>query len=147
MKFRMISVVLILSLAAWLPSAMAQQGAPAQPAAPSDSKSTAGSCCDHNHHQGDAAKSCCHDKGSASCCKGKNGEDMACCQERTKGDQSAMNCCKGKDGKMCAKNSKGCCAGKDGKSCCGKDTAACNSSNDGPCCDEATGRCGGCARS
>ncbi|HTZ34334.1 MAG TPA: hypothetical protein VMH31_17860 [Methylomirabilota bacterium] len=145
MKLRMIAVVLILALSAWLP-AIAQQTGGAPATAPADSKACA--CCEHQDHQGGASKSCCHGKdGAADCCKGKDGTAMACCKDHDKGDQSAMNCCKGKDGKMCAKDGKGCCNGKNGKSCCGKDAAACNSKDGKPCCDAATGTCAGCTHS
>ena len=124
MKIRMIAVLMILALAAWLP-AMAQQAASpnqqAQTSAPrvDSAKPVAASacaCCDKMNDQGKDAK-------AASCCAG---EEMACCKKDSKAAQSAMNCCAGKDGKQCAK--------KDGKGCCGKDAVACNSANGKHCC-------------
>ena len=146
MKSRIIAVVLLLTLAIWLP-AFAQQTTGSQTTPPADSKTPACACCDHKNHQGDAAKCCNHNKdAAASCCQGKNGKEMACCKDHGKGDQSAMNCCKGKDGKMCAKDGKGCCTGKDSKGCCGKDASACNTKDGKPCCGGAVGDCAGCVQ-
>jgi hypothetical protein len=138
MKLRMIAVVLMLTLGAWLPS-VAQQTTGSQTTPPADSKAAACFCCDHQGHQGDAAKSCCHGKdGAANCCQGKDGKEMACCKDHGKGDQTGMNCCKGKDGKMCAKN---------GKDCCDNHAVACNTKDGKPCCRGAEGSCTGCAHS
>ena len=145
MKLRLIAIVLILALAAWLP-AVAQQSTGAQTTPSTDTKGSACACCHHKDHAGDSGKSCCHGKdGSANCCQSKDGKEMACCKEHSKGDQSAMNCCEGKEGKMCAKNGKGCCSGKDGKSCCGKDAVACNTKDGKNCCHDMNGHCRGCA--
>jgi hypothetical protein len=127
MKIRMIAVLMILALAAWLP-AMAQQVA--APPAPSEqaqapaslldsakrAATSACAICDKTNDQGKDAK-------AASCCAGK---EMACCKKDSKNAQSAMNCCSGNDGKQCAKN--------DGKGCCGKDAVACNRANGKNCC-------------
>jgi hypothetical protein len=127
MKLRMIAIVLILALAAWLP-AVAQQGKGSQTAPSTDTAGSACDCCDHKNHASDSGKSCC---------QGKDGKAMACCREHAKSDQSAMNCCEGKDGK-------GCCSGKDGKPCCGKDALACSTKDGKNCCQDMN-HCSGCA--
>jgi hypothetical protein len=153
MKFRIIAVVLILTLAAWLP-ALAQQDRGSLPAPSRDSDTTACASCDHKAHHGEDRKhsqdsrSCCHGKsGQAngkSCCQDTDGKQMACCNEHPKGDQAAMNCCRGADRKMCANDAKGSCAGKDGKPCCGKDALACNRKDGKNCCADAAKDCTDC---
>jgi len=143
MKIRMIAVVLILAVAAWLP-ATAQQSAtpPAQAESAKPAAKSACACCEHAKDQGKeatgdhASMACCPGKEgeaakSASCCDGK---EMACCKKEGKDNQTAMNCCGSKVGKMCAsKNMKECCGrdamagkGKDGKNCCAGPGHACS---------------------
>jgi hypothetical protein len=130
MKTRMIAILMILAVAAWIPTTAQQNTAPqpaAQqvqaPSAPADSGKNAGkngcACCQEKKDQNkgsEAAK-------SMSCCEGK---EMTCCKKDSNDKQTAMNCCAGKDGKQCAK--------KDGKGCCGKDAMACNSKDGRDCC-------------
>lgn len=136
MKFRMIALILIVSLAAWLPAA-AQPSAPQQDTGKPATKPACG-CCAHMDHQGKDATA---DHAAMSCCPGKDGKEMACCGKDVKDGKdakSAMTCCnskEGKEAKMCAsKDGKPCCGSKDVKSCCGKEAAANNSKNGKECC-------------
>ncbi len=126
MKTRTIAFVMLLALAAWLPTAAQQNGAPSaatpqtqgQAGAAKTADKSACACCEQKKAQGkgETAK-------SMSCCEGK---DMTCCKKDNKDNQTAMNCCAGKDGKQCAT--------KDGKGCCGKDAMACNTKDGKQCC-------------
>ncbi len=146
MKVRMLAVIPILTLAAWLPIQAQQAASPAAPApqlqtpaTPSEKdQSTAKHpcCCDPAKKTGPEATAatadqpameCCHGKGTgttkASCCAGKDAKDMACCGMKDKDGKVVMNCCQGAPAAMCtAKNGMGCCNNpnaKDGKGCCG----------------------------
>lgn len=144
MKVRMLAVISIFALAAWLPIRAQQAGTPAAPApqtqtpsAPGDSAKPAAKhdcCCaaktqagqdgaaTHDHK----AMDCCHDKGGetakGNCCAGKDAKEMACCGKNDKDSKVAMDCCKGmKEGQCSAKEGKDCCKdmqAKDGKGCC-----------------------------
>jgi hypothetical protein len=111
MKVRLVAILLILFVAAWLP--IAAQQSPAPQSAPQSAPQQ-------------AEPSCCHgqDANSAhsNCCEGKGAKDMACCKKDAQG-KPAADCCKGQDTQMCAKNEKGCCKQADGKSRCEKTTA------------------------
>jgi hypothetical protein len=156
MKIRSVAVLLILSLAAWLPTVAQQSSAP-QPAAPTadsakPSDKTACSCCQHSEGNTPASKSamsCCHDKDakaaqSSSCCEANDGKQMACCKKDAQG--KSAECCAGKDAQMCAKNAKNgdkpCCDQTTCKSCCEKasasNTAAASSKT---CCAAANHNC------
>jgi hypothetical protein len=146
MKLRILAVLLVVTLAAWLPLA-AQQAAPTSqaPATPQDSGKTAVKpaccCCDHNTQQDKGKADSTPDHSAMACCQGKDAKDMACCGKDAK---ASMDCCKGKDAKMCAKDGKSCCGSgdaKDGKSCCGKNAVACNSKDAKNCCASASDCC------
>ena len=135
MKSRMIALILMVTLAAWLP-AVAQQAAPQDPG--KTAAKPACDCCAQMDHQGKAATS---EHSAMTCCQGKDAKEMPCCNKDAKDGKDAkvaMTCCNSKDGKdakMCAtKDGKSCCDSKDGKSCCGKDTAACNGKDGKNCC-------------
>jgi hypothetical protein len=118
MKLRLIAVLLMLSLAAWLPTVAQQSPAP-QPAAPAT----------------DSAKP--SDKAACSCCQHSDAHAQA---------NKSAECCAGKDAQMCAKNAKNgdkpCCDKTTCKSCCEKasasNTAAANSNS---CCAAANHNC------
>src|SRR5215472_12145631 len=148
MKVRMLGVIAILSLAAWLPIQAQQAAAPApgqQAPAPApkqdDSKAAPAKhecCCaakanaveGHDHQ----AMDCCHgksgDAAKADCCAGKSEKDMACCAKTEKADKAAMQCCAGmKDGKCAAKDGKSCCRGMNAKD----ETGCCTGMKEGQC--------------
>jgi hypothetical protein len=136
MKFRMIVLILIVTLAAWLP-AVAQQAPPQDPGKTA-AKPACACCAQTDQHGKDAASG----QSAMACCHGKDSKDMACCTKAAKDNKDAtqaMPCCNGKDSKdakMCAsKDGKPCCDSKNGMSCCGKDaTTACNSKDGKDCC-------------
>jgi hypothetical protein len=121
MKIRMISVMLIFAVAAWLPL-MAQQAAPQTGAAQAQEKNAC-ACCEHMKDGKDASK-------EMACCQGK---DSSCCKKDGKGNQSAMNCCAGKDSAQCPKDGKDCC-GKDAKQGCCHNAAASDGKDGKQCC-------------
>lgn len=140
MKLRVLAVLPIVTLAAWLPLA-AQQSAPASqsPATWQDSgKPTAkppACCCQHKDQQ---------EKGKAA--GAVNHSAMACCGKGNKDAKASMDCCAGKDATMCVKDGKSCCGSGDAKTCCGKDAVACNSKDAMRCCASASSCCAGHAR-
>jgi len=118
MKFRMLALILALTIVSWAQTST--QNTPATPQqstekakcaccdkmAASDSKD-AHAACMHNH-DGKEMASCCAGKDAKSCCDGK---DAKSCMK----DGKMADCCKGKDGMKCDRK-----AGKDcGKDCCG----------------------------
>ncbi len=148
MKVRMLAVISILTLAAWLPIQAQQAASPAAPAPQAQTPATPSEkdqstakhpcccCCDPGKKTGPEATAatadqpameCCHGKGTgttkASCCAGKNAKDMACCGMKDKDGKVVMNCCQGATAAMCAaKSGMGCCDNpnaKGGKGCCG----------------------------
>jgi hypothetical protein len=139
MKLRILAVLLIVTLSAWLPLA-AQQSAPASqaPAASQDTGKTAVEhaccCCDHKA-QTDKDKPASAGHSDMACCQGKDAKDMPCCGKGSKDAKATMDCCKGKDAKMCAKDGKSCCGSGDAKCCGGKDAKN--------CCASASDCCGG----
>jgi hypothetical protein len=149
MKLRILAVLLIVTLAAWLPLA-ARQSAPTSqaPATPQDSGKSpakpACCCCDHKAQQDKGKAAGAPDHSAMTCCQGKDAKAMACCGKDSKDAKASMDCCKDKDAKMCAKDGKSCCGSgdaKDGKSCCGKDALACNSKDAKDCCASASDCC------
>lgn len=127
MKVRMLAIIGILALAAWLPiqaEQAAQAPAVTGPSADTNKSAAKHDCCcaaksqtgqdpAANHDSHGAA--CCHGKGAdaakAGCCEGKTANNMPCCTKAEKADQVALQCCKGmKEGQ---------CPAKDAKSCCG----------------------------
>ncbi len=140
MKSRMLAVILVLTLATWLPAAGQQSATPSTRPSPaaqdSDNVTTNHSCCcsneNHNRDTGSAEK---HDHSAMPCCQGKESKEMSCCSKNAKNSKDAMNCCNDKDAKVCAvKDGKACCDGKEGKSCCSKDATACNTKAGLKCC-------------
>jgi len=118
MKFRMLALILALTIVSWAQTAT--QNTPATPQqstekvkcaccdkmAASDSKDAHAACM--RQHEGKETASCCAGKDEKSCCDGK---DAKSCM---KGGKIA-DCCKGEDGMNCDRK-----AGKDcGKGCCG----------------------------
>jgi hypothetical protein len=127
------AVVLIGTLAVWLPVMAQQPASPPTPAA-TDSAKTACTCCEHLKNPGKEAQG---DSASKACCQNKNGasaKSKSCCTDKEmagdrkddKDMKTAMTCCTSKDGKMCSK--------KYGKGCCGKDAMACNGKEGKNCC-------------
>ena len=157
MKFKLIALVLALTVISWIQtSSQTPQISDTKtgPAAAADSKAPAchhadakdgASCCDNMKAEGKDGMSCCthHDMAMGSkdamshdmAMDGKDG--MSCCHHvDAKGGQHDMACCGGKDGKSCVKDEKpanvstakdGCCPGG---ACCGKGEACCESAED-----------------
>jgi hypothetical protein len=108
MKYRMLALILALSVVSWAQTATPTISSPQESGAPA----AKGACCE-KMAAGDAkdAHACCAHhadaKDMASCCKGKEG----------------ASCCDGKDAKSCSKSGKNNCAdcGKNetAKVCCG----------------------------
>jgi len=151
MKLRILAVLLIVTLAAWLPLA-AQQSAPTSqaPATSSDAGKTtakpAGCCCEHEAQKDKGKAGGAVNHSAMTCCHGKDAKDMACCGKDNKDNKDAkasMDCCQGKDAKMCAKDGKSCYGSDKGKSCCGKDAVAGNSNDAKHCCASAADCCAG----
>jgi hypothetical protein len=116
MKYRMLALILALTLVSWAQTAT--QTTPSTPQTPetkcaccdkmaaSDSKDAGAACM--GKHDGKEMASCCARKDDKSCCGGK---DAKSCMK----DGKMADCCKGKDGMKCDRK-----AGKDcGKGCCG----------------------------
>jgi hypothetical protein len=121
MKFKLLAMILALSLAGW-----AQENS----STPNASSAPGKSCC---HHAMDAkdAKGCCHHaeaNGTASCCGGNK------CSMKDKNATNAQSCCTDKDMKKCMKQCRKnggcggkCCAQAGEKSamnCCGSQCAS-----------------------
>jgi len=139
MKVRMLAVVSIFTLAAWLPIQAQQPTAPSAPAAQAQTPATPSEkgqpaakhscCCEQEKQAGQEAASaktdhpameCCHGKSKdgakASCCEGKDAKAMECCSKAEKDCKTAMNCCQGATEAICAaKSGQSCCNGLDGK--------------------------------
>ena len=130
MKLRILAVLLIVALAAWLPLA-AQQSATPQDSGKPTAKAACRCCCDKSQQDKDKTAST-PGHSAMGCCQSKDAKDMACCGKDNKDAKASMDCCKGKDAKMCA---------KDGKFCCGKDAVACNSKDAKNCCAKASDCC------
>ncbi len=138
MKFRMLALILALTVMSW-----AQTATQSAPATTPDKNAPAemGKCCHKMSADGKDNASCMRDgkqtassKEAGSCCAGKdgkscsNGKDEKSCMN---GDKSAASCCKdgcGKDktaasccGDKCSKDGEGCCSKKDKtvQNCCG----------------------------
>ncbi len=149
MKYRMMALILALSVMSWAqtatqgaPPATQEKTAPADKAkcpccekmAAADMKDMKGGCCMHQKghakHSGEMA-SCCGGKDGKSCMKADKDKATAtagCCGK----DKMAEGCCGGKDGMSCMKDSKekaagGCCGGNGGNQC-GKG-GCCSSAN------------------
>lgn len=133
MKYKMIAVVLALTVMSWAqtatqtaPSAPQQSTAPTEKAkcpccdkmATADAKDAHACCAHHDMKGGDGKEmaSCCSGKEAASCCGGK---DAKSCMRSDK-DKTAAACCGGNCGKECGE---ACCSGKKtekaSKTCCG----------------------------
>ncbi len=138
MKSRIISAVLGLTLAAWLPLA-ALQSSP-DPAKP-DAKAQC-SCCAKDAQPGSA--SAAKQDHSAMRAKSASGKAMNCCKSKSKYASAKLECCKDHDPAICAaKDGKSCCESKDGKACCtgGANAVACNSKGGKACCDSRDSGC------
>jgi hypothetical protein len=128
MKFKMLALILALTVASWAQTATPttaptpqQSTEPADKAkscdkmAPADAKSAAACCA---HHDMNSMES----KDQASCCGGKNAPakgTMSCM--RNSDHKTAASCCKegcGKDSCAKEKTASACCNGKEGKGCC-----------------------------
>jgi hypothetical protein len=118
MKFRVLALILSLTIVSWAQTATQDTPVTPQPSAEkvkcaccdkmaaSDSKDAHAACM--RQHEGKEMASCCAGKDEKSCCGRK---DAKSCM---KGGKMA-DCCKGKDGMNCDRK-----AGKDcGKGCCG----------------------------
>lgn len=148
MKFRILAVLLIFAIAAWIPIAAQQsasapatpQSAPAPPD-PAKARPTCG-CCSPDMSSTNAARTEQHDHASMACRNGKSSDEASCCKSKPGDGMTAMECCKDHDAKLCAaKDGKSCCDSKDSKSCCGKDAVACNSKVGKDCCATKSGDC------
>lgn len=133
MKYKMIALILALTVVSWAQTAT--QAAPAAPSSPQQSTAPAEKakcpCCDkmaaadtkgapaccarHAQHStgGKETASCCSGKDAKSCCSGtdakscmKSDKDKVACCAGCK-DKTAAACCNGNCGKDCAK---GCCS-------------------------------------
>ena len=144
MKYRMLALILALTVVSWAqtetaPSTPQQSTVPAEKAkcaccdkmAAGDMKDMK-SCCAHHDMQSKDGKdskemaSCCGSKDAKACMKnGKDKTAAACCKEGcSKGscgkDKTATACC----GSKCGKDAKGCCSKMDktAKNCCEKES-------------------------
>lgn len=117
MKYRMLSLILVLTVVSW-----AQTATQSTPSTPQTQEKSKCACCDKmaasdskdvhaacmGKHDRKEMASCCAGKDEKSCCGGK---DAKSCMK----DSKMAYCCKGKDGMKCdRKASKDC-----GKGCCG----------------------------
>ena len=139
MKIRTISIFLIFTLAALLPTAAQQTPAPAAPKANTNS---ACACCSHERDGvDDTATVADRDPAVMVCCNGKSSCELACGKSKagnskSGGEKMTMGSGKSLDAKMCAgKDGKSCCSAPKGTQlCCRKDAAACNSKDAKNCC-------------
>jgi hypothetical protein len=122
MKYKMLALILALTVISWAQTAtQSTPSTPQQNAAPEKAKCA---CCDKmaasdskdghaacmHKHDGKEMASCCAGKDEKSCCSGK---DAKSCMK----DDKTADCCKGKEGMKCDRR-----AAKDcGKGCCGSD--------------------------
>jgi hypothetical protein len=138
MKFKMVALILALTVASWAqtttpttPSTPQQSTEPADKAkscdkmAPADAKDPAGCCAHHDMQSHDMQSK--DDKEMASCCAGKGSTAdakgaMSCMRN---GKHEKASCCMdgrkegcGKDSCTKDKTASACCKGKDGKGCC-----------------------------
>ena len=128
MKFKMLALILALTVASWAqtttpatPSTPQPSTEPADKAksgdkmAPADAKDAAACCAHHDMKSTEIME-------QASCCGGKNATAtgaMSCMRNRN--HKTAASCCKegcGKDSCAKDKTASACCKGKDGKGCC-----------------------------
>ena len=121
MKFKMLALILALTVVSWAQTeTQSTPSTPQQNAAPEKAKCA---CCDKmaasdskdghaacmHKHDGKEMASCCAGKDEKSCCGGK---DAKSCMK----DDKMADCCKGKDGMKCDRK-----AG--GKGCCGSNNS------------------------
>lgn len=117
MKVRMLAVLSILSLAAWLPVQAQQAPTPSAQAAqtPVITKSA-----DDTSKSAAKHECCCAAKSQASA--SHDSHSAACCAKSEKTDQASAQCCKEmKDGQCPVEDGKSCCESKNmkaGKECC-----------------------------
>jgi len=120
MKYRILALIVALTVVSWAQTAT--QNTPSTPQPSTAAEKAKCACCDKTaaSDSKDAHAACTrkHDgKGMASCCAGK--DDKSCCggkdAKSCMKDDKMADCCKGKDGMKCDRK-----AGKDcGKDCCG----------------------------
>jgi hypothetical protein len=131
MKVRMLAVIAIFSLAAWLPVPAQQPVTPAAPAqqTPAPAGDSRKATTKHECSKGSENVNCCHGKDTegvkADCCQGKSAKEMPSSTKSDKGDQATVPCCIGmKEGPSTAKAGKSCCGGAE-KDCGSKMATQC----------------------
>ena len=119
MKYRMLALILAVTVVSWAQTATQNTPSTPQPStekakpaccdkmAASDSKDAHPACL--RKHDGKEMASCCPGKDMKSCCSG--GKDANSCMK----DDTFADCCKGKDGMKCSRKARKDC----GKDCCG----------------------------
>ena len=148
MKLRMLAVLSILSLPAWLPLraqqvSRAPQTSQAQAPAEDSSKPATrhDGCCAAKAQRGEEAAAapdhhqmgCCNGREEASakgsCCEGQDPKETSCCAKDEKTNQAGMQCGAGmKGGQRAANDAKSCCknrTAKDGRRCCSRVAGHC----------------------
>ena len=131
MKVRMLAVIAIFSLAAWLPVPAQQPVTPVAPAqqTPAPAGDSRKATTKHECSKGSENVNGCHGKDTrrvkADCCQGKSAKGMPSSTKSDKGDQATVPCCMDmKEGPSTGKEGKPCC-GSAAKGCCLKMAAQC----------------------
>jgi|SRR5215470_2565198 len=127
MKYKVIAILLALTIVAWAQSANTSQPPATDQKSENVDKKAIPCCCEKmsgEHKEAkscmrDGSKNCCSGKHAASCCKDKEakacmkgGETFSCCSEGKCGDGEKMSCCSAKK----VQKAESCCQGMQ----CGK---------------------------